>query len=666
MSILCAGFSRWHGVLVAALLITVSAQAGSQPKWLVNASRQPTPEGVGDAPAVVLLDETTVAIDSNGRTRTERHYVVRILTRVGLDYAAGSFFLEGKGDWVDDSSAWLLRDGKDISPTISRKWAEQVVEDAGGIYSETRQFFISYSDIAFPGDVFAFSAVVERSMLVCQERFTWDPYLPLVMARSSVSLPSGWKLSACTKGPAAPAYSVSPNGLIHTWELANQPYRPAEAWSAPVDDNAATILLTFLPPPGAKAPPTFQKWSEVVAYQARLASGQCDTDATLAGTATKLTAGCPDPVAKLRALGTYVQKLRYVEISRDLKLGFGYRPRKATEVLAKGFGDCKDKANLLAALLHEVGVRSYPAIAQSTDDGNAEIFPEWPSPYQFNHMILAVEVDPKTGLPSVVKTPQLGSLLFFDPTNSETEVGDIPWYLQGTRVQVLAPDNNELTTLPDLPVEKDYATQRTYRLQLNDKGAVTGEGSIVSWGQEGARRRGFIRRSTTKERRDSVTEMLGSELRMVSLDKLETIDNDQTGQAGLSLSFSAPNFVQQLSGGLAIVRLTAFGHDKLSKTFSAQKRNSSLVIRPEYQTDEIILALPPVYQVDEVPKPASIQTSFGSYERVYELKDGGVVSRRTFRLNKLVVPPSEYPAFRKFIYDVAKCDRSTVVLRQRT
>ncbi len=502
-------------------------------------------------------------------------------------------------------------------------------------------------------------------MLVSQERLGWGAFLPLVTGRSTVSLPSDWKLSAWTKGRAAPAYSVSPNGLIHTWELANQPYRPAETWAAPADDNAATILLTFLPPAGAKAPPTFKKCSYVVAYQTRLALGQCDTDATLAATAAKLTAGCPDPIAKLRALGAHVQKLRYVEISRDLKLGFGYRPRKATEVLAKGFGDCKDKANLLAALLHEVGIRSYPALAQSMDDGNAEVFADWPSPYQFNHMILAVEVDPKTDLPSVVKTPQLGSLLFFDPTDPETEVGDIPWYLQGTSVQVLAPGNNELTTLPDLSTEKDYATQRTYKLQLDDRGAVTGEGSVVSWGQECARLRGIIRSSTTKQLHDSVTEMLGSELRMVSLEKLETIDNDQTGEAGLSLSFSAPNFIQQLSGGLAIVRLTAFGHDKLSKTFSAQKRNFSLVIRPEYQTDEIVLALPRAYQVDELPKRESIQTPYGSYERIYELNDTGIISHRTFKLNKGVVQPSEYPAFRKFIYDVAKCDRSTVVLRQR-
>ncbi len=646
------------------LLVAVSLRAATPPKWLVNATQQSTPANVGDAPAVILLDEIIVSIDADGQKRTEQHFAVRILNRAGVDNASASVYYLGKSEKIRESNTWLLRNGAAIKPADSREWQDRMVEQEGGIYNEWRQSSISYSDIAFAGDVFAYSSVVEGPMIFCQARIDWGSSLPLVTARAVVHLAPGWQLAPYIKGRTAPAYDVSANRLTHTWGLANQPYQPDEAWVPPA--AASTILLTFLPPPGTKAPPTFQKWSDVVAYQMQIASAQCDTDATLTSTAARLTAGCPDPIKKLRALGGYVQKLRYVEISRNLKLGFGVRPRKATEVLAKGFGDCKDKANLLRALLREVGIRSYPAIAQATDEGNAEVFPEWPSPYQFNHMILAVEVDPKTDLPSVVRTSQLGSLLFFDPTNSDTGVGDIPWYLQGTRVEILAPGNEELTLLPDLPVDKDFAIGRRLKLKLDEKGTVTGEGTLEGWGQEGARRRSAIRQSTAKELHDTIAAMLGAQLRTVSLEKLEPIDDEQTGRAGVSMNFSAPNFVQQLSGGLAIVRLNLLGHDSLSKIFNAAERTAVLVTRPSLQTDEVALALPSTYQVDELPKHESIQTPFGSYERVYELKEGGVVSRRTFRLNKVVVQPSEYPAFRKFIYDVAKCDRSTVVLRRKT
>jgi hypothetical protein len=660
------GFSQRLRALSLALLVAVSLQAGTPPKWLVKASQQPTPADVGDAPAVILLDEIVVSIDTDGQKRVEQHFAVRILNRAGLDNAFASVYYLGKSEKITDSHAWLLRNGTVIKPADSREWQDRMVEQEGGIYNEWRQSSISYSDIAFAGDVFAYSSVVEGPMIFCQTRIDWGSSLPLVTARAVVHLSPGWQLATCIKGRTTPAYDVSANRLTHTWGLANQPYRPDEAWVPPAAEPASTILLSFLPPPGTKASPAFQKWSDVVAYQMQLATTQCDTDATLAATAARLTAGCPDSIAKLRALGRYVQKLRYVEISRNLKLGFGYRPRKATEVLAKGFGDCKDKSNLLRALLREAGIRSYPAIAQAADEGNAEVFPEWPSPYQFNHMILAIEVDPKTDLSSVVQTPRLGSLLFFDPTNSDTEVGDIPWYLQGTRVEILAPGNEELTLLPDLPVDKDFAVGRRLKLSLDEKGTVTGEGTLEGWGQEGAMRRSAIRQSTAKELHDAIAAMLGAQLRTVSLEKLEPIDDEQTGRAGVSMNFSAPNFVQQLSGGLAIVRLNLLGHDNLSKMFSPTERTAILLTRPSLQTDEVVLALPPAYQVDELPKRESIQTPFGSYERFYELKDARIVSHRTFKLNKVTVQPSEYPAFRKFIYDVAKCDRSTVVLRQRT
>src|SRR5207237_10103180 len=61
----------------------------------------------------------------------------------------------------------------------------------------------------------------------------------------------------------------------------------------------------------------------------------------------------------LAALYDFVSKeYRYVSLS----FGVGrYQPHAATEVLANGYGDCKDKHTLLASLLAAVGLLAFPA-----------------------------------------------------------------------------------------------------------------------------------------------------------------------------------------------------------------------------------------------------------------------------------------------------------------
>ena len=58
--------------------------------------------------------------------------------------------------------------------------------------------------------------------------------------------------------------------------------------------------------------------------------------------------------ARVRAVYNFVvENTRYVGLEFGIH---GYKPYKVTQVLARRFGDCKDKASLLLALLREVGV----------------------------------------------------------------------------------------------------------------------------------------------------------------------------------------------------------------------------------------------------------------------------------------------------------------------
>ena len=112
-----------------------------------------------------------------------------------------------------------------------------------------------------------------------------------------------------------------------------------------------------------------------------------------AGLATDRTVLAPAVAAKLPALLTaartaddtlaalqrwVAQDIRYVSIA--LGLG-GYQPRTPAEVVASGYGDCKDKATLFIAAANRLGFKAYPVLLNS--GGNTER--ALPAVAQFDH-----------------------------------------------------------------------------------------------------------------------------------------------------------------------------------------------------------------------------------------------------------------------------------------
>lgn len=111
------------------------------------------------------------------------------------------------------------------------------------------------------------------------------------------------------------------------------------------DDQIPSVQLT-----------TYKSWEELGAWYAGLERDRRVPDATVKAEAAALVKGKPDDMAKVKALYDYVSRnIRYVSLS----FGLGrMQPHAASEVLANGYGDCKDKNTLLAALLDAEGFHS--------------------------------------------------------------------------------------------------------------------------------------------------------------------------------------------------------------------------------------------------------------------------------------------------------------------
>ncbi len=137
-------------------------------------------------------------------------------------------------------------------------------------------------------------------------------------------------------------------------------------------------------PYGAIEVSTAGSWGAVAAWAAQLYPRAFTQAQVAARMAQSLALRSDDPQgALLRAVAFVQGEIRYV----GLDMGENSHAPHAPEVtLRNRYGDCKDKATLLIALLQLAGIRAEPVLVNSDKGHGLET--RLPSPYAFDHVVV--------------------------------------------------------------------------------------------------------------------------------------------------------------------------------------------------------------------------------------------------------------------------------------
>lgn len=182
---------------------------------------------------------------------------------------------------------------------------------------------------------------------------------------------------------------------------------------------------------------SFTSWAEVGAWYNSLQQPKIEVTPEIRAKAEELTKGKTSDDEKLHAIYDFVStRFRYIGV--DLGLA-RYTPHSASDVLANRYGDCKDKHTLFTALLHAVGINSYPALISSS----FKIDPTFPSPSAFDHVITAI--------------PRADSFVFLDTTPEVAPFGLLLRNLRGRQALVMPGSSPaRLVTTPADPPMPNY------------------------------------------------------------------------------------------------------------------------------------------------------------------------------------------------------------------
>jgi hypothetical protein len=388
---------------------------------------------------------------------------------------------------------------------------------------------------------------------------------------------------------------------------------------------------------------------------------QVMVDDALARKAYELTALAKTEYEKIRAIAHYVQNIQYISIQTGLGRGGGYRPHASTEVFAKSYGDCKDKANLMRAMLKVVGITAFPVSIYSGDPNYVQA--SWPSPQQFNHCIIAVKVGDQTQASTIIQHPALGRLLIFDPTDEQTPIGDLPFYLQGSLALIDSNTETDLVKMPTTPPEMNQL-ERTATLELLADGAISGQIQEQANGQTAARFRTEFRRLSKPEYTGMIERWLTTGATSARLSKMEPSDNTVEGRFTLNVEFSAQAYGQLMQNRLLVFKPAVVSRRE-GLSLTASTRKYPVVLRANAYSETVRVQLPSGFAVDEVPDAVKIETPFGSYVTSYEVKDNYLIFKRQLSQQATTIAPADYEKVRKFFESIRAAENAPVVLARK-
>ncbi len=646
-------------VTVLVLLAVPLLEAARVPDWIQAAADRPLPAMAAEADAVVLHHFVEHAYNPRrGRPTTTARFAVKVLTAEGAASARFSLPYNDGADRVKQFEAWILpRVGKPVR--IRQRDCPIINTGYGELYSDQRALIYSAAEEARPGTVFAFEYELEEHSIFAESLFSFSRNHPVLFARAQVSVPEEWVVRFAYSNDNL-AVEETTRGNTWTWTAREVP--PVETEDYATDYSSLVTALRFAVEPRTptETPPllSWSTWEALAEYSADLMEGPSAVTPEIRRKARELTAGAVSEADKVRAIGEFVQAFYYVSLTLDLQNGGGYRPYPASEVLACGYGDCKDKATLMRALLAAVEIPSYQVICLLDDHARVDL--RWPSPAQFNHAIIAVALSENPGWESVVEHPALGPLLIFDPTDEYTPLGFLNGTLQNSHAYLTTRTTEPLIHLP-LGNPARHAVRRDVAASIDPLGNIAGELSSTYTGSQSRLWRRTHRREASSDFNVTVANWVANDLRKATVRNVSVTEADDRSSLTLTTEFESASYARTMRGRIMVFQPALVARKEWNVP-KDEERLTPLSFDPIDFSERTEISLPESFVVDELPAPVILDEDFGRFALSVHAEDGRIICERSQVWTGEDIPPERYEALRTYIDAMLKAESAPVVL----
>lgn len=661
--------------LALSALLSVLLCAGARASWAqVAAPATPRPLMPSDSvlrlavdparaagqPFVVLLQQSSFHLDTNGRWQQRNRRAVQVIDEnAARGLAEQAFAFASSHQTLTIEWVRVLRT---TGVVIADKPAQMQDADvpaamANPIYQDQRVRRLSLAGVA-AGTVIDIAWTVTDSAPPRPGDFLFRAGLngPVTIRRSFIELdvPEGYAPTIVERNLTVRRRDDIANGRRrYTWTAIDQPGIRGEPFAA--DSNGVVQTIT-VGPRGS--------WAEVATWYHGLSKDRYALSATAAARMDSIVraAAARTTLDTIRAVHRFVaQDIRYLSVA----LGAGsYQPRTPDEVLSTSLGDCKDKATLFVAALRRYRISANPVLLSLSQRPD----PNVPSMLQFNHAIAAV----RDG----------AGWSYTDLTAESIPFGELPDVYQGSFAILIGDDGTvQRVMLPVRPTENNVSSLQL-TMQLDADGRASGraveraEGSPTYGLRIGlgapldSTRRAAFSRSLTQR-------LFGAEgtgtPRVDSLVVFNGRDFNATPQ--ITYSVSADELFRTI-GTTKLLAVPAVIRGP-ARSFRAALReleshgprqlpiDASRILAPIATVTEWIVTLPPGWTV-ELPANVSATSFFGSYRSTWTQIGREVRQRRQLQGQRGIFGPERIAEVLVWLRTVGADDQDFLTVKPNT
>ena len=403
-----------------------------------------------------------------------------------------------------------------------------------------------------------------------------------------------------------------------------------ERWMPGIAERASYLRLS-----------TFKDWQDLGRWYAALIRDQLALSTEARRAVQKITAGARDERAKIDALYAYISKqTRYVGLEFGIH---GHKPYPAAQVFARKFGDCKDKAALLTAMLREAGIDATVALVRTLSRG--EIDPHPPSLAAFNHAICYVP----------------GHDLWLDCTTTFNASSELPPGDQG--VMALLVPLREGCRLARTPVSTGKQNWETTSAQV--KVLPDGRATVAA----ASRLHGLLCPSFRKRyeqprkrlgtfRRAVHTKLPGAEVKKLRFSDLSILQRTPSYSYTLDVRDFAHAQPQTLAFPVGLLRHAVSARYAVE----AQRRFDVVLPYPWRLRLRVEFSLPSEYRVQSVPAALNVVEPFGFVRRQVDVSGSRITFEGEYGITTRRIPLADYERFRRMCLHIDRCFNDKVVI----
>ncbi len=627
------------------------------PDWVKTAAQEKLPEFRGNPKAVVLLEETTYTVDQKGQAVEHVRRVVKILRPQGREYGYPAVTYD-KDSKVLSMHVWSI-DSAGHEYTVKDSEILDVGQpgEGGELYSDERAK-VADPPGRDPGGVIAYEYERRERPYLAETNWQFQDELPRVQQSFTLALPVGYTYTT-TWARHTKVDGIDLENHSYRWEMNGVSGIDLEHIPMSPGEGSQTARMTVHYTGPGLAEPQDGTWQGIGEWYDGLSRDRLVSTPDIAAKAAELTAGKTDFYDKAEAIGEFVQqKIRYFVI--EMGVG-GYQPHAAEEIFRGRYGDCKDKATLLSAMLSSVGIHS-ALLMVDTERGVVD--PDAPSIWG-NHMIAAIEIpkgyeSPK--LHSVVTAKTGKRYLIFDPTWYMTPFGQLEDNLQGSYGVLIEGKDSQVIELPVMDPTLN-TIRRSGKFELSADGSLKGSVTDLRFGDLAERRRRVFssedeKKQTEYMNRAIAQDFTGASMTGLKVENVDALNKDLTTTFDLQASHFA-----SFTGPLLMVRPRVLGSYGLDVDRKA--RHVEINLEQTMQgTDEYDIELPQGYVVDELPDPVKIDVGFASYVSSTELHGRVLHYTRKYTVRQITVPAAKYPEVQQLAAAIAADEDSQAILKR--